>query len=141
MIHVTPAVAAAIGSLIGSGMEKGGPPAALAAFLGFAFGDDVLAGWTPEFRDRMLANAEMVFTVELPAFQSYRPDPDTLASVAKPVRIGVGEEQALSMFREVAGWLASRLHADVIETPGAHGPQFTHPLELASLIHGFCRSA
>ena len=134
-------VAEAIGSLIGSGMEEGGPPTALAAFLRFAFGDDVVAGWPPELRDRMLANAEMVFAVELPAFQSYRPDPAALAGLAKPVRIGVGEQQALPIFREVAEWLASHLRADVIETPGAHGPQFTHPAELASLIHSFRSTA
>jgi pimeloyl-ACP methyl ester carboxylesterase len=131
-------VASAIGSLIGEGMQAGGPPAALAAFLRFAFGADVVAGWTPEFRDRMLGNAEMTFAVELPAFQSYRPDPDALARVRTPVRIGVGERQEAPIFREVADWLAHHLGAEVIETPGAHGPQFTHPSELASLIGRFC---
>jgi pimeloyl-ACP methyl ester carboxylesterase len=134
-------VASAIGALIGDAMQAGGPPAALAAFLRFAFGDDVVDGWTTEFRDRMLANAEMVFAVELPAFQAYRPDPVALGRVATPARVVVGEQQQLPFFREVADWLAHHLNADVVTTPGAHGPQFTQPLELASLIHGFARSA
>ncbi len=134
-------VATAMGSLIGDATEKGGPPAALTAFLRFAFGDEVVAGWTPEFRGRMLANADMVFAVELPAFQPYRPDPDALARLARPVRIAVGEQQELPFFREVADWLARPLRAEVTRTPGADAPQFTHPAELASVIHRFCRSA
>jgi pimeloyl-ACP methyl ester carboxylesterase len=132
-------VASAIGWLISDAMQAGGPPAALAAFLRFAFGDDVVAGWTTEFRDRMLANAQMVFAVELPAFQSYRPDSDALARMATPFGIVVGEQQELPFFREVAEWLARHLGADVVSAPGAHGPQFTHPRELASLIDSFCR--
>jgi pimeloyl-ACP methyl ester carboxylesterase len=134
-------VAAAIGSLVGEAMEAGGPAAALAAFLSFAFGDEVVAGWTSEFRDRMLANADMVFAVELPAFQSYQPDPDAIGRIAKPAHIVVGKQQGLPFFREVADWLAHHLGTDVIDGPGAHGPQFTHPSELASLIQSVCRSA
>jgi pimeloyl-ACP methyl ester carboxylesterase len=132
-------VASAIGALIGDALDAGGPPAALAAFLGFAFGDDVVAAWTPEFRDRMVANAEMVFAVELPAFQSYRPDPEALARVATPVRIMVGEQQEGAFFREAAEWLRHHLGADVIASPGAHGPQFTHPRELSAIIRDFAR--
>ncbi len=133
-------VASAISSLIGDGMAAGGPPAALAAFLRFAFGDDVVAGWAPEFRDRMLGNADMVFAVELPAFQAYRPDSDALAEVAAPAWVAVGDEQELPFFEEVAHRLARELRCEVIGTPGAHGPQFTHPVELASLIDGFSRA-
>lgn len=132
-------VASAIGSLIGDAMQAGGPPEALAAFLRFAFGEDVVAGWPAGLRERMLANAEMVFAVELPAFQTYRPDPDALAQVGTPVGVVVGEQQEMPFFREVADWLAHHLGAEVVPTPGAHGPQFTHPRELASLIQGFSR--
>ena len=72
-------VASAIGSLIGGAMRADGPPAALEAFLRFALGDPIVDAWAPELRTRMLSNAEMVFSVELPAFQSYRPEPATLA--------------------------------------------------------------
>jgi pimeloyl-ACP methyl ester carboxylesterase len=132
-------VASAIGSLIGEAMQAGGSPAALVAFLGFAFGQDVVAGWTPQFRDRMLANAEMMFAVELPAFQAYRPDPSALRRIAAPVQIAVGEQQEAPFFHEVAEWLAERLGALVVVAPGAHGPQFTHPMELSALIREFSR--
>jgi pimeloyl-ACP methyl ester carboxylesterase len=131
-------VASAISSLIGEAMETGGARDALAAFLRFAFGDEVVDGWTTPFRDRMLANADMVFAVELPAFQTYRPDPDAIATLAKPALVAVGEQQQLPMFSEVADWLAHALGVDVVRTPGAHGPQFTHPRELAAVVDRFC---
>lgn len=131
-------VESAISSLIGEAMEAGGPREALAAFLRFAFGDEVVGGWRTGFRDRMLANADMVFAVELPAFQTYRPDSNAITRLAKPARVAVGEHQQLPMFSEVADWLAQALPAEVIRTPGAHGPQFTHPEELASVIDRFC---
>jgi pimeloyl-ACP methyl ester carboxylesterase len=133
-------VASAMGSVIGAAMEAGGPAAALEAFLRFAFGDRVVEGWAPELRERMLANAEMVFSVELPAFQPYRPDPDALARVQMPARVVVGEQQELPFFREAAEWLAQQLGTQVSSTPGAHGPQFSDPDALAATIRSFAAS-
>ena len=48
-----------------------------------------------------------------------------------PVRIGCGP-----FFHEAATWLAKTLGNDVAESPGAHGPQFDHPYELAAQIRG-----
>jgi pimeloyl-ACP methyl ester carboxylesterase len=127
-------VASAIGSLIGGAMERGGPATALDAFLRFAFGDAVVDAWSPELRDRMLANAAMVFSVELPAFQAYRPDESALAGCRVPVRVLVGEDQPLPFMREAGQWVADRLGTTVGATPGAHGPQFSHPSELAATI-------
>jgi pimeloyl-ACP methyl ester carboxylesterase len=123
-----------LGELIGTAMERGGPPAALDAFLRFAFGDQLVDELDPELRDRLLANAEMVFTIEMPAFQAYRPDEAALAALGVPTRVFVGEDQAVPMFGEAARWLAERVDAVVTPSPGAHGPHLSHPVELAALI-------
>jgi pimeloyl-ACP methyl ester carboxylesterase len=127
-------VAAAIGSLVGTAMEKGGPERAFEAFLRFAFGDAIVDSWNTELRNRMLANAEMMFSTELPAFQVYRPDEDGLAACPVPVTVLVGEDQPLPFFHEAASWLADRLGTTVRSSPGAHGPQFSVPSELADLL-------
>ncbi|MDQ3641286.1 MAG: alpha/beta hydrolase [Actinomycetota bacterium] len=127
-------VAAAIGSLIGGAMEAGGPRAALDAFLRFAFGNAVVDAWPSALRDRMLANADMVFSVEMPAFQAYRPDEDRLGACRVPATVLVGEDEQLPFFREAAGWLATRLGTTVDAAPGAHGPYFSAPAALASTL-------
>lgn len=127
-------VGAMLGEVIGTAMEQGGPPAALNAFLRFAYGDDIVDAWDDLFRNRMLANAEFVFMTELPAFQSYRPDETALARLEVPVVVAVGEAQQAPFFHEAAGWIADRVGVDVAITPGAHGPQFTCPTELAAAV-------
>lgn len=123
-----------LGELIGTAMERGGPPSALDAFLRFAFGDQLIDELAPPLRDRLLANAEMVFTIEMPAFQSYRPDERALGALSVPARVLVGEDQMVPLFHEAGAWLAERLGTDVASSPGAHGPHLSHPAELAAFI-------
>ena len=127
-------VGAMIGSVIEAGMTTGGPPAALDGFLRFAFGDEVVDGWSGQLRDRMLGNADMVFGVELPAFQAYRPDETALRAARVPVHVVVGAQQPAPFFGEAAAWLADRLGTAVLPWPGAHGPQFTCAPDLAAAI-------
>ena len=127
-------VAAAIGSLIGGAMEAGGPGAALNAFQRFAFGDAIVDAWPPALRDRILTNAEMVFSVEMPAFQAYRPDEDRLAGCRVPATVLVGEDEHVPFFEEAAQWVASRLGTTVDAAPGAHGPYFSAPAALAAAL-------
>jgi pimeloyl-ACP methyl ester carboxylesterase len=123
-----------LGQLIGAVMKKGGPPAALDAFLRFAFGDDLVDDLDPGLRDRLLANAEMVFTIEMPAFQAYRPDEGALRSLKVPVSVLVGAEQEVPFFGEAGSWLAERTGTAVAASPGAHAPHLSHPIELAAFI-------
>jgi pimeloyl-ACP methyl ester carboxylesterase len=123
-----------LGELIGAGMERGGPTAALDAFLRFAYGDELVDQLDPDLRERMYANAEMVFTIEMPAFQGYRPDEAALRSLDVPVRVLVGDDQAVPLFSEAASWLAERIGTVVVASPGAHGPHLSHPSELAAFI-------
>ena len=125
-------VATAIGEIVEPAFARGGPDAALEAFLRFALGDATVAGLDPETRTRMLGNGEVAMTIELPVFQAYCPDRTALAGVrARPL---VGREQALPFFHEAAEWLAQAVGTQVTPAPGAHGPQFDHPRELAELI-------
>ena len=123
-----------LGELIGAGMERGGPVGALDAFLRFAYGDGLVDQIDPALRARMDANAVTVFSIELPGFQAYRPDEGALRSLGVPVRLLVGKDQAVPLFGEAATWLAERLGTSVVAGPGAHGPHWSHPVELAALI-------
>ena len=125
-------VATAIGEILEPAFARGGPHAALEAFLRFAFGDATVTALDAGDRARMLGNGEVAMMIELPVFQAYRPAPETLAGVsAQPL---VGRQQALPFFHEAAAWLARALGSEVAAAPGAHGPQFDHPHELAMLI-------
>jgi pimeloyl-ACP methyl ester carboxylesterase len=128
-------VAAAIGAIVEPAFARGGPDAALEAFLRFAFGDAIVDGLDPEERARMLRNGEVAMTIELPVFQTYRPDPATLSGVS--ARVLVGKEEKVPFFHEAAAWLARALGNDVVEIPGAHGPQFDRPRELAAEIRRY----
>lgn len=127
-------VARMLGELIGAAMEKGGPTAALDAFLRFAYGDELVDQLDPELREQMYANAEMIFTIEMPGLQTYRPDEVALRSLGLPVSVLVGEDQAVPLFGEVAAWLAERVGTTVVRSPGGHGAHFSHPVELAAFI-------
>jgi pimeloyl-ACP methyl ester carboxylesterase len=128
-------VAAGIGAIVEPAFARGGPDAALEAFLRFAFGDAIVDRLDPDERARMIGNGEVSMTIELPVFQSYRPDPATLRGVR--ARALVGAEEAVPFFHEAAAWLAEALGNEVVEAPGAHGPQFDHPRDLAAQIRRF----
>lgn len=123
-----------LGSIVERGMADGGPTKALEDFLRFAFGDAVVDACSPTLRKRMLANADMVFGVELPAFQSYTPERAALATLTVPSVVAVGEDQAAPFFTEAAAWLAAALNTTVRSWPGAHGPHFSCPDALANAI-------
>lgn len=127
-------VGAMLGDLIGTAMAAGGPVAALEAFLRFAYGDSILEAWSTELRTRLLANADMVFGVELPAFQAYRPEEAPLAAPHPPLVIAVGTDQQAPFFLEAGEWLAARSSSPLVRTPGAHGPQFSCPDALAAAL-------
>jgi pimeloyl-ACP methyl ester carboxylesterase len=127
-------VGALLGEVIGTAMSAGGTRAALDAFVRFAYGDAIVDGWPDDLADRLLGNAEMVFAVELPAFQAYRPDEAALAAHHPPFEVAVGVDQQAPFFLEAAQWLAARTASPLIRTPGAHGPQFSDPEALAAVL-------
>jgi pimeloyl-ACP methyl ester carboxylesterase len=125
-------VGAAIGAIVEPAFAAGGPDAALESFLRFAFGDATIDGLDNARRARMLANGEVAMTIELPATQAYRPDLGD--GLAVPAKVLVGAEQQVPLFHEAAAWLAGEIGTHVRSAPGAHGPQFDRPGELAEEI-------
>jgi pimeloyl-ACP methyl ester carboxylesterase len=51
----------------------------------------------------------------------------------------VGADQHVPFFHDAAAWLARELATSVGRAPGAHGPQFDRPNELADAISRFAR--
>lgn len=84
----------------------------------------------------MFANAEMIFSVEMPAFQAYRPEEDRLGRCRVPATVLVGEDEHMPFFHEAAQWVASQLGTTVKAAPGAHGPYFSAPAALAATLRG-----
>jgi hypothetical protein len=64
-------------------------------------GDEVFENLDPHLRERMLANGETFFGLEMGAFEPYRPDVAALAAIEVPVRVMVGNEST-AFFAEVA---------------------------------------
>src|SRR5215211_897320 len=128
----------AMQELVEGGMAKGGPRAAVEAFVRFAAGDDNFEKLNPELRERMLGNGTTLFGTEFGAFESYRPDDATLAAVEVPLQVMVGTDSA-PFFGEAAQWLAARLGVEVRTLPGGHAPYFDRPEEVAKEIRPFLR--
>jgi pimeloyl-ACP methyl ester carboxylesterase len=124
--------------IVEGGMAKGGPRAAVEAFVRFAAGDVNFEKLSPELRERMLSNGEILFGTEFGAFESYRPDDATLAAVKVPVQVMVGTYSA-PFFGEAARWLADRLGVEVAALTGAHTPYLDQPEEMADKIRPFLR--
>lgn len=133
-------VMGAIQEIVEGGMAKGGPRAAVEAFVLFAAGDENFEKLSPELRERMLGNGETLFGTEFGAFESYRPDDATLAAVEVPVQVMVGTDSA-PFFGEAARWLAARLGVEVRMLPGGHAPYFDRPEAVAKEIRPFLRQA
>ena len=122
-----------------AGMEAGGPPAALESFIRLVAGD---ANWErvePTVRNRMLASAGTYFGNEIGKFDTYLPDDETLASIAAPVHLLVGED-SLPYFAQAAGRLAPRVDADITRVPGTHFAYLDHPEQLARTVSALLRN-
>lgn len=87
----------------------------------------------------MLASAGTYFGNEIGKFDNYLPDDDTLASIAGPVRLLVGDD-SLPYFAQAAGRLAARLQVDVTCVPGTHFGYLDHPAQLAQTVSALLRN-
>ncbi|GAA4705369.1 alpha/beta hydrolase [Pseudonocardia yuanmonensis] len=130
--------------LVEQGMAEGGPPAAMERFLRWVLGDEAFESLDDELRARMLGNAEVFFGLELPDVMSYLPTEEELAEVRVPCVVAAGKDNSdpaakHHWFSEAGRWLADRLDAPFLETPGAHVPQVTHPRALAEVLRPILR--
>lgn len=139
------AVADALGTVIGAGMEQGGPRAAMEAFLRLVVGDEVYSSYDPEARNRVLANGEVFFGAEMPALQAYMPSTEQLAQVRVPCVVSSGIdnqplEAAGHWFYEASSWLAEALSVELTASPGAHVPMASHPDLFVTWVRPILRS-
>jgi pimeloyl-ACP methyl ester carboxylesterase len=128
-----------VGAKIADGMRSGGPREAVERFYRFVAGDANWEAIHPELRERVRASAGTYLEIERAAFATYLPDDPTLAGIATPIQLLVGE-QTLPYFGQAAGRLAKRLEVEVTRTAGTHFGYLDHPVELAETMRPFLRS-
>jgi hypothetical protein len=125
-------------------MAEGGPPVAMERFIRWVAGDEAFESFDDELRTRMLGNAEVFFGLELSDVMSYLPSEGQLAEMRLPCVVAAGVDDCDPAAQhhwlcEASRWLADRLDAPFIETPGAHVPQATHPRALAEVLRPILR--
>jgi pimeloyl-ACP methyl ester carboxylesterase len=109
------------------------------AVLRFVAGDAAVAAIPSQTLERMLQNAETIFTVERSAeFTNWCPAEEALAAVTVPVALLMGRESP-EYLREMANWLASRLKVSVSPVPGGHTAYFDHAPELVEALRPILR--
>jgi pimeloyl-ACP methyl ester carboxylesterase len=124
--------------MIEEAMAKGGPRAAMEAFVEFAFGGSARA--LPDaVIDRMLGNAEVLFGVEFGSFESWRPHEERLRALPIPVCPLVGKESP-PFSGEAASWVAARVGSEVVEVPGGHVGFIDNGHEFAEVTRPLIRS-
>jgi len=128
-----------VGARIAEGMRSGGPRAAIEGFHRFVGGDANWESLSPELRERVRAGAGTYLEVERGAMATYLPDDPTLAGIATPIQLLVGE-QSLPYFAQAAGRLAKRLGVEITSTAGTHFGYLDHPVELAETVRPFLRA-
>jgi len=130
---------AALQSMVGDAMARGGPRLATEEFLRWVAGDATFEALDPATRDRMLGNGEVLFGMEIPAISDYLPEPQELAAVRTRCVVTAGAEHTdpaspFHWFHAAAQWLAAGLGAPFAELPGGHMPQLTCPDEFVAAL-------
>jgi acetyltransferase/esterase len=91
-----------------------------------------------DLRERMAANAELFFGIEVPALLRSMPSGDdirrTLARAAVPVHCVAATEGPQSPPHRATRWLADELGIELTAIPGGHMPYVTEPAATAATI-------
>jgi pimeloyl-ACP methyl ester carboxylesterase len=117
-------------------LKDGPPPQALAQFWQRVAGSANWADLDTELRERMLATADTLVSVELGTFEDYLPSEDELSKVAVPIQLLVSEHGRQPQ-HQAARRLAARFDVPVEQVPGTHTPYWDHPHELSQVIGAF----
>jgi hypothetical protein len=93
----------------------------------------------PALRERLLANADVLFDIEVAPFVAYEPTPEDLASLRVPRAVTAGaanrDPTAPGHWRyESAQWLAAHLMTDLVELPGGHMAYLGDPHAFAEAL-------
>jgi pimeloyl-ACP methyl ester carboxylesterase len=124
---------------IKAAMVSGGPRAAAEFFLRVNLGEAVAESIDADVRERMLANADTLFSIELSAFAGYRPHETAIAAIEQPVRVLIGEETLLPFAPAVCAWLADLTQTRVGTLSGGHGAYFDRPDKMAEELRPYLR--
>jgi len=90
----------------------------------------------PDARERMFANAEVFFDLEIPALVDYRPTSTSRAfrRIDIPLCVMADANNAGAPPVRAARWLAETLGAELRDLPGGHMPYATEPEATAAAI-------
>jgi pimeloyl-ACP methyl ester carboxylesterase len=125
-----------IQSTVQKGMENGGGPGGVEAFLRVVIGD-TFDRIDPEVRGRMLNNADVAFGVEGP-LPMYQPDMAKLAANKVPVAL-MGSTGTAPFFTEALLWLAEHLRVQPTMLSEGHAPYFAQGDEMAETLRPMLR--
>ena len=95
--------------------------------------DDVIEGLDPKLAQRILGNAEVCLTMELPLLFSDVPNARAVKECRVPVLVAAGEETEMFYFG-TSRWLAGQLGTEFHALPGGHGGYHERPKEFATAL-------
>lgn len=126
-------------SMLTDAMSKGGLRFAMEKFLRTVAGDELFErGRGSPLQERMMGNAEVLFSIEMEEFASYKPDLGKVTAARVPAIVAIGRESGsrpeIAALIETSKWLARQLGTPIREFPGAHGGYFDRPKEFAETL-------
>lgn len=115
------------------------PRAALEVFIKLNSSPTALEGLDAATRDRMLNNAEQLFTKEAASFLTYQPDADALRHSMVPLTL-LRSANGLPYAPVTNGWLESNLGIEEKIISGHHAPYFDTAKTFAEELRPYLRA-
>jgi pimeloyl-ACP methyl ester carboxylesterase len=103
-------------------------------FFGDEVADRLFASFSPAELDRVLANGDVFFPLEMPVFMSFAPDRDRLRKSGVPLTVALSQVNRDTWFGEAARWLAKGTGANRTGLPGGHAGFVSHPEAFVELV-------
>jgi pimeloyl-ACP methyl ester carboxylesterase len=125
-------------AMVDQALAAGGPRHAMEMFMRANAGDAAFEEWRasadPALLERIYANAETFFSIELPAFASFVPDLERMRGSDVPLTVVVGNDNLDTWYGAAAYWLAEGTDARLERLPGGHGGFVTHQEAFLELV-------
>ncbi|SPL88280.1 putative hydrolase [[Actinomadura] parvosata subsp. kistnae] len=99
---------------------------------------DIFSRLTPGHRERLIANGEPFFGLDVPALTAYQLDAAALAKTNVPVAVVAGAEGPL---RVTSQWVADQVGTHVHDLAGGHMPYAVEPQATAQLLRRLSASS
>ncbi len=125
-------------ALIEEALATKGPRGAIEVLMRFLNDDAVLDAIPSDILERMLDNADTIFTIEGPGFAGWHPMAEDLTKLSVPVTLLFAAD-TLPVYKEVTNWLAERLNVEPVMVPGLHGFYYYRPQDLADVLRTILR--